>query len=257
MLPVLFKIGSFNFQTNFITLPIVSSFFVILGWKRLKNIGYKDDEISLIIFLIFLSWLVFSRIISLISGELSFLDFFLIWKGGNPMILGIMGPMISMTIYLLLKRKNIAEFFDAMVPVVSLSLASYRLLVCLPTGCCFGKPFKFGLVFKEGSVAYYQALFHLGSLRLHPTQIYDAVFMLLTFIILEKANFKHRGDKTLFFLFMLSLMRLIVDNFRGDIKEFFIIFQLPSFQGITWWQILSVFLFLCGVYWIKVLRIRV
>jgi len=250
MFPVLFQVENFKFYTSFLTLPLVSLVFIIFSWKRLKEIGYKDTEIGQIMILIFVSWAVFSRLY--LIGKIPFLKLISVWEAGHSMILGIIGPMIITLVYLLLKKKTISDFFDAMVPTIALSLALHRIFVCFLVGCCFGKPFRFGLVFHENSAAY----LYFGSKPIHITQIYEAFFMGLTFFLLEKIKFKEKGDKTLFFLFMLSLMRLVVDNFRGDIKEFMIKFEIFELQGITLWQVLSIFLFLCGVFWLRVLKIR-
>jgi len=246
--PILFQVGDFRFYTSFFTLPLVSLIFVVFGWKRLKKIGYRDDQIGEIMLLIFLSWALFSRLY--LVGKVPFSKLIYVWQGGHSMILGIMGPMVFTLIYLLLRKKKIPEFFDSIVPVIALSLALHRIFVCFPEGCCFGRPFKLGIKFAEGSPAY----LYFGSKPIHPTQIYEGIFMGLTFFLLEKIRFKEGGDKTLFFLFMLSLMRLLIDNLRGDINEFIIKFEIFELRGITLWQVLSIFLFLCGVFWLRIIQ---
>lgn len=85
-------------------------------------------------------------------------------------------------------------------------------LGCFMAGCCFGSPTNsiLGIVFPVDSLPYN----HYGELvKIHPTQLYESVFVLCLFVFFIK--FKPKNQ---FYIYMLtySIYRFIVEFIRAD-----------------------------------------
>ena len=85
-------------------------------------------------------------------------------------------------------------------------------LGCFMAGCCFGSPTNsvFGVVFPVGSLPYnhYHEL-----IKIHPTQLYESVFVLFVFTFLARSKYKH---PFYFYLIAYSIFRFMVEFLRSD-----------------------------------------
>ena len=92
-------------------------------------------------------------------------------------------------------------------------------LGCFAAGCCFGRPaldFPLGIKFTSQ-----YAHTHTGvplNTALYPTQLFEAGLNLLNFIILMTVFYrkKFNGQVILLYLFNYSLIRFVIEYFRGD-----------------------------------------
>lgn len=85
-------------------------------------------------------------------------------------------------------------------------------LGCFMAGCCFGSPTDsiFGLVFPVGSLPYN----HYHELvKIHPTQLYESVFVLSVFWFLTKSKYK---NPFLFYMMFYAVFRFLVEFIRSD-----------------------------------------
>lgn len=83
---------------------------------------------------------------------------------------------------------------------------------CFCGGCCFGSPTDciFGVVFPEGSNPYN---FYGGAVKIHPTQLYEAVFLLILGIFLLTYGKK---DALPLYLILYGAVRSFIEFFRND-----------------------------------------
>ena len=116
---------------------------------------------------------------------------------------------------------------------------------CFLGGCCFGRITEgsLGVVFANGTpaaMAYPNTLTHEGSFTLLPTQLFEAVFEVMLFLIMV-AFYKRLRDKNLWiYLVFYSTFRFVLEFWRGDDRGSTGFFLTPS-------QLMSVFLFAAGV----------
>jgi phosphatidylglycerol:prolipoprotein diacylglycerol transferase len=91
---------------------------------------------------------------------------------------------------------------------------------CFLAGCCWGKEcptgFPFAVTFTNPDAAK-----QVGTpllVPLHPAQLYEAIGMLVIFLILRFTYFRRRFEGQQFFLYLLlySVLRFTVEFFRGD-----------------------------------------
>lgn len=85
-------------------------------------------------------------------------------------------------------------------------------LGCFMAGCCFGSKTSsiFGVVFPVGSLPYN----HYHELvKIHPTQLYESVFVLAVFVFLTKSKYKH---PFYFYIIAYSIFRFLVEYIRSD-----------------------------------------
>lgn len=104
---------------------------------------------------------------------------------------------------------------------------------CFFGGCCFGAPTQgpFGVIFPEGSLPYE---FYGGEIAIHPTQLYEAAFLFVLFLVLIKP--KHAFP---LYLILYGAGRFLLEFLRNDDRGDMGIFS-PA-------QYISLVLILCGI----------
>lgn len=140
---------------------------------------------------------------------------------GRTIIGGLIGGMIGakITKRILKIEEKRGNYF---APAIAIGVAIGRL-GCFFKGCCYGKPtsLPWGINFGD------------GILR-HPTQLYESLFMLVMFIVLEKLKYKKNlKPGELFKWLMLSYF-----TFRFFIE--FIRVEEVALLGLTYFQFISV-----------------
>jgi len=140
-------------------------------------------------------------------------------------------------------KKNKLDFLkvsDLFARVLPLSYAIGRI-GCFFAGCCHGKPTSsiFGVRFRDPMCSVLPE--YLG-VRIHPTQIYESVGNFLIFFILIRVSYKKRSDGFILFTYLIlySLLRFIVEFFRGDDRGSF-------YFGFSQAQIISIILVIFSI----------
>ena len=138
------------------------------------------------------------------------------WLGG---VLGAFPTMVLSLHFLCPKIKGRAlEYFDYMIPGISLAHAFGRI-GCFCGGCCYGGPTDsiFGVCFPEGSNA---AVMYPGpdgrSLPVFPTQLFEAAFGLILFIVMMTCYKNMRGHFLKTYCFSYGVFRFLAEFLRGD-----------------------------------------
>ncbi len=142
---------------------------------------------------------------------------------GNITFIGglIGGAAFFLIVYFILRRRltnrlcNTLSIFPCMITVGH----AFGRVGCFFAGCCYGKPTDsiFGVQFP-----------HLRQ-PVHPTQLYEAVFLFLLFgvlsLLLLKWKFKHNMSV---YLVAYGIFRFINEIFRGDARGAFVAGLSPS-----------------------------
>lgn len=119
---------------------------------------------------------------------------------------GITGFLLLFPI-LIGKQFPMVKLMNMCVPSVIIGHAIGRI-GCLLGGCCYGKPSKWGIVYKAGTPAYEV----YGAERLLPVPIIETVLLLLLFCIVIRI-----GKKSVsIYLTGYSIIRFFLEFLRGD-----------------------------------------
>jgi len=262
MKPILFTIN-----LGFIKIPIHSygvmlalSFFIgtiIAARYAQRNEGISEDDYISATMITMIGILIGSRIFFIIEHWKEYreniLEVFAVWKGGLVLYGGLFGGIITGIIVAWRKKIPIGKYFDAGAPSIALGVFLTRI-GCFLNGCCYGKPTDspFGVSFPEGSYAHIK---HLKeglispqsdfSLPVHPTELYESFGGLIIFgtmLLLRKRKKIYDGEYMIQFLILYSILRLIVEFFRGDHPAWFL-------STFTTPQVISIFIFaVCSFY---------
>jgi len=130
------------------------------------------------------------------------------------------------------KKKGLSlwQTADIWAPSIAIGHAIGRL-GCFCAGCCYGKPtdLPWAVTFTSPeSLA-------IRGVPLHPTQIYESGAELLNFAILLVLRRKKTFHGQVFWMYVLnySIIRAVIELFRGDIERGFILPGISVSQGIS------------------------
>lgn len=177
------------------------------------------------------------------TGEFSF--------GSATFYGGLLGALALYPPLLALKRRRTVGIYERLCDLAPCIPAGHCLgrIGCFFGGCCFGKPTDgiFGVVFPEGSIPYE---YYGGAVAVHPTQLYEAAFLLLLALFLWKF-----GKKEAFplYLILYGAGRFLLEFLRNDDRG--LIPGIPLSPA----QCISVVLFLLGaaILAVHIVRLRV
>jgi phosphatidylglycerol:prolipoprotein diacylglycerol transferase len=156
-------------------------------------------------------------IISRLLHVLDQLDFYIqnpgqIIGGEGLTIWGaVLGATLGIWIYSRFSQLNFAYFADLLAPGVVLAQAVGRV-GCTINGCCYGieTSLPWGVIYTNPA-----SLAPLG-VAVHPTQIYEIIYLLMLFGVLFslRGRFKPDGSLFLIYLSLYSLWRVGIDFLR-------------------------------------------
>lgn len=212
MKPVLFSLGPFSVYSfgAVIALGVLVSLFFMV--HRARHDGFpKPDHVYDGVFTVLLSGFLGGRLLyglqnleSYRSEPLKILAF---WEGGLVFYGGVLGSLLGLWIFSSVKRLPYWQVLDFLIPYVALTHAFGRI-GCFLNGCCYGKvcPFPWGVPLPGHAEA------------LHPTQLYEALFLIGLFFVLSALYKRRRFDGEVFasYLMLYAAGRFAVEFFRGD-----------------------------------------
>lgn len=225
MHPILFKIGSIPIYTYGLMVAIG----FVLAVEVVKRLGAKNglsvERVADLSFLCLVTGLIGARLLFVITR----LDYFItdpiaifkIWEGG---LVFYGGPIAALAFGIHYTKKHRLPFwklFDSLIPGLVLAHAFGRF-GCLGAGCCYGKPTgtDFGIKLYSDLV---DAEFR--GVNLHPTQLYEAVSLLILFaglVFLHKRK-TFDGQVGITYLLVYPIIRSIIEIYRGDTVRGFVI----------------------------------
>ena len=166
--------------------------------------------------------------------------------GGITWLGGVLGGFPAM-IFLIhkfspLTKGEALETFELLIPGIILAHAFGRI-GCFLGGCCYGGVTDsiFGISFPAGSVAANQYPATNGaSLPVFPTQLFEAAFDLLLFIVIITLFKRIKAHIFEVYAFSYGTFRFALEFIRGDDRGVTGILLSPS-------QLMSIVLIICGV----------
>ena len=174
-----------------------------------------------------------------------FSEIFMIQRGGLVFYGGLIGASLAVIIFARIKKLSVWKLADILAPSIALG-SMFGRIGCLMNGCCHGRACDLPWAIRfPGSHSTQGAL-------VHPTQIYDSLLNLALFIGLALLFRKRKFDGQVFAVFLLcySVMRSIVELFRGDYSD------AHRHGGLTPAHLVSIGIFVTGVVLFFVLKKR-
>lgn len=226
MFPILFQIGPFTFHTYglLVALGVILGFQVLLHLAKSEGRRTHETEESLyrLLFFLVLGGILGARTFFVFlewkNFESDILSIFKVWSGGLVSYGGLVGSGIGFWIWS--RNQKIFSWkrvCDWLAPSFALGHALGRL-GCFSAGCCYGIPTQ-----KPWGVRFT----HPDSLApmvipLHPTQLYEFIFLLilgpylLWRVYRTRENKGSEGRVFLEYLLIYSLGRFGVEFFRDQ-----------------------------------------
>ncbi len=229
--------------------------------RRAKQVGYNPEHVMDVAFWLLIFGIVGGRTAYLVQygGHIfqraknlpeALYGIINLAEGGLVLIGALAGGTLGFAIFCWLKRLNVFEFLDIIMPAVFIGIGFGRI-GCLLNGCCFGDrcDLPWGITFPNGSVTF-QILADRGfvdpeapaTMLLHPTQIYSAINGFILALVTSVFYWYRRypGDVFALSCILYPLTRIQLEVLRADEMG-----QLGT--GLTISQIYSLIILVCGV----------
>jgi len=234
MHPILFKIGPLTLHTYGLLISTGVLLAVALAVRQARREGEDPQKMLDLAFYLLLASIVGSRLLYVLISYSDYLvrpwAIFKLWEGGLVFYGGFVLALMVGIWYLDRHRLPLWKTADIWAAPLALGHAVGRL-GCFAAGCCYGKPTRvpWAVTFTDP-----QSLAILG-VPLHPVQLYEAFANLLLFIFLCLYRPYRRFEGQIFWLYVLvySVIRFVLEFFRGDLRGFFIPSYLSTSQGFS------------------------
>lgn len=132
-----------------------------------------------------------------------------VWEGGLSFHGGLIGGMVALLGYCLIKRLSILQVADLFAPSVMIAYAIGRV-GCLLNGCCYGAPtnMPWGIKFHDDNII---------TPPSHPTQIYATLLSLVFFAVLVRLEKRraYYGQVACWYILLASIERFLMEIWRA------------------------------------------
>ncbi len=235
MHPLLFKIGPVPIYTYGVL--VAAGFLLGLGLavRQGRKEGIPSYKITDLGFYILLSAIVGSRLFFILIHASHYLknplEIFKIWEGGLVFYGGFIFAIPTTLWYIKKNALNVWNTGDLFAPSIAVGHAIGRI-GCFFAGCCYGRPAEglpWSVTFTDP-----QSLARIG-VPLHPTQLYESFgeFTIFILLITLRRYKSFQGQLFLTYILFYSVLRFIVEFYRGDPGRGFLTSHLSLSQGIS------------------------
>jgi phosphatidylglycerol:prolipoprotein diacylglycerol transferase len=235
MYPVLIRLGPLTIHAYGV---LIATAFLIALWLAVSQAGKRGIAYEKVVdqaFYTLVAGLAGSRLFFIATNWPYYaahpLDIVKIWEGGLVFYGGV---LLALPTAVWLAKKDalpLWEAADIWAPSIALGHAIGRL-GCFCAGCCYGKPAEglpWAVIFSNpDSLA-------VKGVPLHPAQLYESAGEVLNFLILITLRRRQAFRGQLFWVYILnySIIRSVVEIFRGDEVRGFIAGGVSNSQGIS------------------------
>ncbi|MBI5102859.1 MAG: prolipoprotein diacylglyceryl transferase [Nitrospirae bacterium] len=235
MFPVLIKIGPLTIHTYGF---LIAAGFLVALWLavgRAKKTGVPDQKIIDLAFYCLIAGIAGSRLFFIFTNLSYFqdrpLDVFKIWEGGLVFYGGLLFAVPTALLFIKRAALPLWQTFDLFAPSIAIGHAIGRL-GCFCAGCCYGRPAEglpWSVIFRSPDTL------AIRGIALHPSQLYESAAEFLNFLILVMVRKRQSFNGQIFFLYLInySVIRVVVEQFRGDEVRGFIVPGISISTGIS------------------------
>ncbi len=210
MKPVLFSFGAIHLYSYGLSIALGVLLALFLMNRRALRTGFpKPDEVFDMAFTILVWGFAGARLFYVIQN-LSYyaaepLKIFAVWEGG---LIFYGGAIMAFAGMLLVGRKRKWPFWktlDFIMPYGALTHAFGRV-GCFLNGCCYGKACDLSWAVRFPEVPY----------KVHPTQLYEAIFdlVLFAFLIARRERARFEGEIALLYFLLYGFGRYLIEFLR-------------------------------------------
>ena len=233
-------IGPFTIHGYGVMIAIGVLSAVWLAEKLAKKFGLESDKIdSLAIFVVIFGYICSKAFYCILNWDtFTSNPAAVLGSGGWVVYAGIIGGVIGAMIWCKWHKWNFMDYFNVIMPVVSLAQGFGRI-GCFLAGCCGGIETDawYGVQFPASSLAW------TTSSKIIPVQLISAAGDFLIFAFLYRMLMKDEKPKDTagWYLILYGAGRFLIEFLRGDAERGFIGVLSTS-------QFISVFILLAGAY---------
>lgn len=212
-----------------------------------RRLAVKSAELVDLALVITIAPLIGARLFYILTFPRQFngiRDYLALHEGGLVFYGALIAVLPALGIFASVKKIPFRQLLDLLVPSFALAHAIGRL-GCLSNSCCYGAP--------TTAVQIYRLSSDPAGMFRHPTQLYEATFLLLIFFGLNKiltAVYRRQrffwGFVSGFYLIAYSFCRFLIEFIRGDDRGGFLtsLHLSPS-------QIVALLLIISGIVWLN------
>ncbi len=234
MFPVIIRIGPLTIHTYGL---MIATAFLLGLWLALRQAareGLPKEKITDLGFYALFSGIIGARVLFIATNWPHFsghpVEMIKIWEGGLVFYGGVIFALPTVLWYAKKQGLKLWQTIDVWAPSIAVGHALGRL-GCFCAGCCYGKPtdLPWAVTFSNP-----ESLAILG-VPLHPTQLYESAAELLNFAILLLIRKRKTFHGQVFWMYVLnySIIRALIEVFRGDIERGFVMPGISTSQGIS------------------------
>jgi len=225
MYPKLISIDGFFIPTYgfFLFLGVVLSLFI--GKSLAKKEGLDGEKVVDMAISVLIFSFIGSKVLLLFT-DFSYLksleSFWALLRSGGVFFGGLVTGLIVAFYYI--KKYNfplgpLSDIYGICIPFAHF----FGRLGCFSAGCCWGKPcsLPWAVKFKNEFASEYVGV--PLNIPIHPTQIYEAIFLLFLFLILRLYFYNKRifkGQIFLLYVLFYSFFRFFIEFLRDDPRGF-------------------------------------
>ncbi|MDR3275481.1 MAG: prolipoprotein diacylglyceryl transferase [Endomicrobium sp.] len=247
MHPILFSFGIFKIYSYglFVAIAFITSIsYLSYSIKKSKEKIISHDDLYSLFTYIMITGIIGARLLFIFTDNLnnyilSPLEIFKVWQGGLVYYGGFISATAFTVIYIKRKKMSLFKLGDLFAPALALGHGIGRI-GCFFAGCCYGKAsnnIPWSVIFTDDlSLA-------VKGIHLHPTQLYEALSNFLLFLFLHFYYKKEHKAGIPFAVYLTgcAVLRFTIEFLRGDYRGI-------QYYGLSISQIISVFLFITGVF---------
>lgn len=236
MFPILLRVGDFPVHTYGFLIAVGFLLSVWISKREAQRQGLPPDRVVDVGFWALLVGMLGARVLYVFTRWPYYaehpIEVLYVWEGGLVFFGGPLACIPFFMWYTSHYKIPRWKLLDNVTQVLPLAHAFGRL-GCLSAGCCHGRATG-----GNWGIKLYTELVedHLRGVYIHPTQIYESVSLLVLFFALRRLRFhkKFEGQITLTYLIAYSIIRSVIEVFRGDsIRGFVIDGVLSTSQFIS------------------------
>ena len=221
MHPEVFSIGGFTLSSWSLCVIIGVAILIVFYLRDLRKLGVEEKTIDRIIIIgsiggifVYIGASFFDSLwhaidIAYQTGHFSLLDSSGQLVGGvtfeGGIVLGFIVWFILFPLGMKKDKRHSIYYLDHLVPYIFIAHSIGRI-GCFLAGCCYGKPTTSFL-----GMIYPTDLY--GTIRVYPTQLFEALGLLVFFIIFKLFVKKNKTEK---YLITYGIFRFFLEYLRGD-----------------------------------------